>query len=92
MLFRATDSEVVKHYRKSPHPFGTVVSGDGFKRGFIRSGTDYTVFTEELGMRGLDVAFFEPRARYRAASSGAARPDPRDRRRSRRQPLRRPDP
>lgn len=64
MLFRATDAEVASHYRRSPYPFGSVVSGDGFKRGFIRSGTDYTVFTDELGLRGLDVAFFEPRARY----------------------------
>lgn len=63
-LFRSTDAEVTKAYSKSRNPFGTVVSSDGFKRGFIRSGTDYTVFTEELNMRGLDVAFFEPRARY----------------------------
>lgn len=64
MLFRSTDAEVTKAYSTSPYPFGTVVSGDGFKRGFIRSGTDYTVFTEELGLRGLDVAFYTPRSRY----------------------------
>ncbi|KAK3706125.1 hypothetical protein LTR37_012952 [Vermiconidia calcicola] len=63
-LFRSTDAEVTKFYAKSPRPYGTVVSGDGFKRGFIRSGTDYTVFNGDNGMRGLDVAFFEPRARY----------------------------
>ncbi|KXT07367.1 hypothetical protein AC578_493 [Pseudocercospora eumusae] len=64
ILFRSTDAEVTKAYAKSPRPFGNVVSGDGFKRGFIRSGTDYSVFHEELGLRGLDVAFYEPRARY----------------------------
>ena len=37
MLFRSTDAEVTKAYSKSPNPFGSVVSGDGFKRGFIRS-------------------------------------------------------
>lgn len=63
-LFRSTDTEVTKFYANSPHPFGTVVSGDGFKRGFVRSGTDYSVFNEELGLRGLDVAFMAPRARY----------------------------
>ncbi|KAE9992367.1 hypothetical protein EG327_009321 [Venturia inaequalis] len=63
-LFRSTDTEVTKFYKKSPHPFGSVVSADGFKRGLVRSQTDYVVFNGELGMRGLDVAFMEPRARY----------------------------
>jgi hypothetical protein len=63
-LFRSTDAEVTKFYARSPYPFGSVISGDGFKRGFIRSGTDYSVFNGDNGMRGLDVAFFEPRAKY----------------------------
>jgi hypothetical protein len=63
-LFRSTDTEVTRFYSNSPHPFGSVVSGDGFKRGVVRSGTDYSVFSEDLNMRGLDVAFMEPRARY----------------------------
>jgi hypothetical protein len=64
VLFRSTDAEVTKFYGKSPYPFGSVVSVDGFKRKLVRSDTDYSVFAPELGMRGLDVAFFEPRARY----------------------------
>jgi hypothetical protein len=63
-LFRGTDAEVTSFYRKAKNPFGTVLSGDGFKKGFIRSQTDYVVFNGELGLRGLDVAFMEPRARY----------------------------
>ncbi|KAK3055701.1 hypothetical protein LTR09_003622 [Extremus antarcticus] len=63
MLFRSTDAEVTKLY-KSPHPFGNVVSGDGFRRGLVRSGTDYSVFNGDNRMRGVDVAFYEPRARY----------------------------
>lgn len=63
-LFRSTDTEVTRFYKNSEHPFGTVISGDGFKRGLIRSQTDYVVFNDELGLRGLDVAFMEPRARY----------------------------
>lgn len=62
-LFRSTDTEVTRAYGKSPHPFGTVVSGDGFAAGFVRSETDYIVFRGE-GWRGLDVAFWNPRARY----------------------------
>jgi hypothetical protein len=63
-LFRSTDMEVTKWYKQCKRPFGTVVSGDGFKQGLVKSQTDYKVFTENLGMRGLDVAFWEPRSRY----------------------------
>ncbi|KAF2016761.1 putative zinc metalloprotease [Aaosphaeria arxii CBS 175.79] len=63
-LFRSTDTEVTRFYKQSNHPFGTVISGDGFKKRLIRSETDYVVFNGELGLRGLDVAFMEPRARY----------------------------
>lgn len=63
-LFRSTDTEVTRFYQRSKYPFGTVISGDGFKRGFVRSQTDYVVFNGLLGLRGLDVAFMEPRARY----------------------------
>jgi Peptidase family M28 len=64
VLFRSTDTEVTKFYKAAPHPFGTVISADGFKRGLVRSQTDYVVFNGDLGMRGLDVAFMEPRSRY----------------------------
>lgn len=64
MLFRSSDAEVTRFYARSEYPFGTIVSGDGFKRGLVRSGTDFSVFEEELGLRGLDVAFMAPRARY----------------------------
>ncbi|KAL5116694.1 hypothetical protein ACEQ8H_005443 [Pleosporales sp. CAS-2024a] len=63
-MFRSTDTEVTRYYKASSHPFGTVVSSDGFKQHLIRSETDYKVFYEELGLRGLDIAFMEPRARY----------------------------
>ncbi|KAK4691521.1 hypothetical protein P7C71_g5502, partial [Lecanoromycetidae sp. Uapishka_2] len=63
-LFRSTDTEVTKYYQNSKYPFGSVVSADAFERGFVRSSTDYEVFRDQLGLRGLDVAFMEPRARY----------------------------
>ena len=62
-LFRSTDTEVTRAYARAKHPFGSVVSADGFALGFVRSETDYVVFRDE-GYRGLDVAFWEPRARY----------------------------
>jgi len=62
-LFRSTDTEVTQAYGKAKHPFGTVISSDAFALGFIRSETDYVVFKAE-GFRGLDLAFWEPRARY----------------------------
>jgi len=63
-LLRSTDAEVTKHYKKSPYPFGSVLSSDGFKRGLVRSQTNYVIYQDILRMRGLDVAFMEPRARY----------------------------
>ena len=63
-LFRATDTEVTRFYKGTSHPYGSVVSQDGFQRGLIQSETDFVVFHNNLGMRGLDIAFFEPRARY----------------------------
>ena len=75
-LFRSTDAEVTKFYANSPNPFGSVISGDGFKQGFVRSGTDYSIFTQGLGMRGLDVAFFEPRARYHTDEDSARETSP----------------
>ncbi|KAL9603289.1 MAG: hypothetical protein Q9219_001312 [cf. Caloplaca sp. 3 TL-2023] len=64
VMFRSTDSQVTRAYQKSKYPFASVLSGDAFKRGIIRSETDYLVFTENLHIRGLDLAFYEPRARY----------------------------
>ncbi|KAF3905670.1 hypothetical protein ABW21_db0208243 [Orbilia brochopaga] len=63
-LFRSTDAEVTKFFKRAKHPFGSSLSGDAFKRGFIRSQTDYIIFDGDLGMRGLDLAFWQPRVRY----------------------------
>lgn len=64
VLFRSSDAEVAASYMRSQHPFGSVLGSDGFQTGLIRSQTDYVVFEGDLGLRGLDVAFLEPRARY----------------------------
>lgn len=64
ILLRGTDTEIVHFYQRSKYPFASILSGDAFKRGIIRSETDYVVFSGVLGLRGLDVAFMEPRSRY----------------------------
>lgn len=64
VLFRSTDTEVTKFYKKAKYPTGSVVTGDGFKYRLVRSETDYAVFWGKFGKRGLDVAFFNPRSRY----------------------------
>jgi len=64
LLFRSTDKEVTAAYAKTSNPFGTVVGSDAFGLGFIKSGTDYSVLYDIYGQRGLDLAFFRPRARY----------------------------
>ena len=70
-LFRSTDTAVTRYYKNTEHPFGTVISADGFKRGFVKSETDYAVFTDRLDLRGLDVAFIEPRSRYHTSEDDA---------------------
>ncbi|TPR01499.1 Protein kinase domain family protein [Aspergillus niger] len=64
ILFRSSDTEVTRPYMSSKYPFGSVLAADGFATGLIGSQTDYVVFEVDLGLRGLDVAFMEPRARY----------------------------
>ncbi|GAO16622.1 hypothetical protein UVI_02012440 [Ustilaginoidea virens] len=71
MLFRTTDLETAQAYSKSPHPFGSVVAADAFERGVIKSATDYSVFVDNFGQRGLDIAFFSPRSRYHTEEDDA---------------------
>jgi hypothetical protein len=64
LLFRSSDQEVTAAYAKTENPFGTVIGSDAFGTGAIRSQTDYVVLNGIFGQRGLDLAFFKPRARY----------------------------
>ncbi|KAJ1329093.1 M28 family peptidase [Microdochium nivale] len=63
-IFRTTDAQVTSAYKSVRHPFGTVISSDAFGLGVIRSGTDFSIFVDSYGLRGLDMAFYRPRARY----------------------------
>lgn len=71
MLFRTTDLEAARAYGGAPHPFGSVVAADAFRRGVIKSATDYQIFAGIYGQRGLDIAFYEPRARYHTQQDDA---------------------
>lgn len=64
ILFRGTDQQVISSYAKSPHPFSSVIASDAFGMGFIKSQTDFVVLHDVYGQRGLDLSFFQPRARY----------------------------
>ena len=64
LLFRTTDLQVTQAYRDTPHPFGNVVADNAYQLGWIRSRTDYQVFRDVYGQRGLDIAFYKPRNRY----------------------------
>lgn len=50
-------------FRAATRPHGSVLSADAFKRGVIRSGTDFSVY-EAAGLKGLDLAFYQKRSRY----------------------------
>ncbi|KND92311.1 Vacuolar membrane protease [Tolypocladium ophioglossoides CBS 100239] len=71
MLFRTTDLEVAMAYSGTPHPFGSIIANDGFDRGAVMSGTDYEIFADIYGLRGLDIAFYEPRSRYHTTEDDA---------------------
>ncbi|PWY76326.1 hypothetical protein BO70DRAFT_388646 [Aspergillus heteromorphus CBS 117.55] len=62
ILFRSSDTEVTRPYMRSKYPFGSILAANGFEVGLISSQTDYVVFEGDMGLRGLDVAFMEPRA------------------------------
>ncbi|KAM0327662.1 hypothetical protein ACHAQA_005955 [Verticillium albo-atrum] len=64
VLFRSSDEQVTKAYQKAPHPFGLVVASDGFSMGLVKSQTDFVVWDDIFGQRGLDIAFYRPRPRY----------------------------
>lgn len=65
ILFRSSDSPgLLKAWKAVPHPHANVISKDGFNAGLIASGTDYSVYTENDRMAGLDFAFYRGRSLY----------------------------
>lgn len=68
ILFRGTDYGIVKYYSNVRYPYGTSIFQQGFNNHLIHSETDYKVYKEKGGLRGLDVAFYKPRDIYHTAS------------------------
>ncbi|GME81494.1 unnamed protein product [Ambrosiozyma monospora] len=63
ILFRSTDNGVLSYYKDVERPFANSLFQQGFQSGLIRSETDYKIYTRN-GLRGVDIAFFKPRALY----------------------------
>lgn len=53
-----------------PHPHANVLSSDAFSRGLIKSGTDFSVYSGQGGMAGLDLAFYKGRSMYHTKYDG----------------------
>ena len=64
ILFRGTDYGIAKFFGKVRYPFASSIFQMGFGIGYIKSETDYKVYKEFGGLRGLDVAFYKPRDIY----------------------------
>ncbi|KAG7661634.1 uncharacterized protein J8A68_004903 [[Candida] subhashii] len=68
ILFRGTDYGVTKFFRNVRYPYATSMFQQGFNNRLIHSETDYKIYTQVGGLRGLDLAFFRPRDIYHTAS------------------------
>lgn len=64
ILFRGTDYGIVKHYSAVRYPYASSVFQQGFNNHLIHSETDYSVYKNKGGIRGLDLAFYKPRDLY----------------------------
>jgi hypothetical protein len=53
--------------RAAPHPYGSVYGQDIFQSGAIPSATDFEVYRDGGGLRGLDVAFYRDGYAYHTA-------------------------
>lgn len=54
------NSWLTKAYARSvPRPYGTVIGQDIFQGGLIPSDTDFRIYRDDAGLRGLDIAFYQ---------------------------------
>lgn len=67
VLFRGTDYGVTKYFKLVRYPFGTSLFQQGFNNRLIHSETDYKIYKEDGGLRGIDLAFYKPRDFYHTA-------------------------
>ena len=63
LLLRATSTRTARSWKSVKHPHAVVLSADAFRRGVVRSSTDYTVYT--VGRQdGIDFTFYRQRSKY----------------------------
>ncbi|KAG8821246.1 hypothetical protein FRC19_008077, partial [Serendipita sp. 401] len=72
ILFRASSAELVKAFRHTDRPHGTITSSDAFSLGLVRSMTDFEVYAGRGGMNGLDVSFYFNRDKYHTMDDNIA--------------------
>lgn len=62
--------------RSVPRPYGTVLGQDIFQSGVIPSDTDFRIYRDRGGMRGLDLAFYKDGYAYHSALDRVERVQP----------------
>ncbi|HEX2189957.1 MAG TPA: M20/M25/M40 family metallo-hydrolase [Longimicrobiaceae bacterium] len=65
-----------EYARSVPRPYGTVLGQDIFQSGLIPSDTDFRVYRDQGGLRGLDVAFYQDGWAYHTALDQVGRVQP----------------
>ncbi|CUM65081.1 uncharacterized protein PRCAT00002703001 [Priceomyces carsonii] len=63
-LFRGTDYGILKYFKNVRYPYGNSIYQQGFNNKLIHSETDYFVYKDVGGIRGIDLAFTKPRDLY----------------------------
>jgi Peptidase family M28 len=62
----------VETFKKTARPHGTVTSSDAYSLGLIKSQTDFEVYVETGGMKGLDATFYVNRDKYHTMADTVA--------------------
>lgn len=62
--------------RSVPRPYGTVIGQDIFQSGLIPSDTDFRIYRDLAGLRGLDIAFYQDDWAYHTALDRVDRLEP----------------
>jgi hypothetical protein len=62
----------VETFKKTARPHGTVTSSDAYTLGLIKSQTDFEVYVEAGGMKGLDLTFYVNRDKYHTMADTVA--------------------
>ncbi|KAJ2398462.1 hypothetical protein GGI05_000054 [Coemansia sp. RSA 2603] len=71
-VFRASHAGLLAAYARAvAAPSASLVGDNAFRLGVVRSDTDYSVYTAQYGVPGLDMAFTDGRSLYHTARDAA---------------------